>query len=168
MSQCQVMPLLLTLVFLALGIACLTVRLHAMKGHVGTHQPRGDANLGALFFKTDRQREKKLHNGITDFCKFIVTSQRLICLFCSNCSILVAGALFLLFQCSIFLLQVLYFCVQVFYFSCPGALFDCPPPPRGLAPQSLPCSQHGEALFVNCSTRIRHVVQRDSSPYLFR
>ena len=58
------------------------------------------------------------------------------------------GALFALFQRSIFLLQVLYFRVQVFYFSCPGALFDRPPPPRGLTPQSLPCSQHGEALLI--------------------
>ena len=106
-------------------------------------------------------------------CKFIVTSKRLICLFCSIAQFLLLvlyfccfGALFALFQRSIFLLQVLYFRVQVFYFSCPGALFDRPPPSRGLAPQSLPYSQHGEALFVNCSTRIRHVVQRDSSPYL--
>ena len=53
------MPLLLTLVFLALGIACLTVRLYAMKGH------EGKIHLGARFFQkfklnfnrpTDRQR----------------------------------------------------------------------------------------------------------------
>ena len=57
------MPLLLTLVFLALGIACLTVRLHAMKGHVGTHQPRGDANLGALFSKlTDNAKKTTYWN----------------------------------------------------------------------------------------------------------
>ena len=64
------MPLLLTLVFLALGIACLTVRLYAMKGHVGTNQLRGDANLGAPLFKTDRQRKKKLHIGIQAFASF--------------------------------------------------------------------------------------------------
>ena len=46
------MPLLLTLVFLALGIACLTVRLYAMKGHEGTNQPRGQlANPGVPLFK---------------------------------------------------------------------------------------------------------------------
>ena len=123
------MPLLLTLVFLALGIACLTVRLHAMKGHVGTHQPRGDANLGALFSKlTDNAKKNYILELQTCASLYSLLKDSFVCFvpllnFCCWCSIFVVlvlyllcfSALFFFFRCSIFVFRCSIFLVQVLY-----------------------------------------------------